>query len=57
VGHSSPYPTDTLGIKRPENEADHSPPSSTEVMNVWSFASTPTIRLHGWYLSQGQLFL
>jgi hypothetical protein len=27
-------------------EADHSPPSSAEVKNAWSYTSTPPIRLH-----------
>jgi hypothetical protein len=35
------------GIKRPGCEADLSPPSNAEVKNVWSYASTPPIRLHG----------
>jgi hypothetical protein len=34
------------GIKRPGREADHSPPSSAEVKNAWSYISTPPIRLH-----------
>jgi hypothetical protein len=29
------------GIKRPGREADHSPPSSAEVKNVWRYTSTP----------------
>jgi hypothetical protein len=29
------------GIKRPECEADHSPPSIAEVKNAWSYTSTP----------------
>jgi hypothetical protein len=29
-----------LGVKRPGSEADHSPPSSAEVKNVWSYIST-----------------
>jgi hypothetical protein len=37
----------TLGIKRPGLEADHSPPSSAEVKNAWSYTSTPPVRLHG----------
>jgi hypothetical protein len=37
----------SLGVKRPECEADHSPPSSDEVKNAWSYTSTPPIRLHG----------
>jgi hypothetical protein len=29
-----------LKVKRPGNEADHSPPSSAEVKNAWSYTST-----------------
>jgi hypothetical protein len=39
------------GVKRPWREADHSPPSSAEVKNAWSYTSTPPIRLHGVVLS------
>jgi hypothetical protein len=28
------------GVKRPEHEADHCPPSSVEVKNAWSYTST-----------------
>jgi len=38
-------------VKRPGREANHSPPSSDEVENAWSYASTPLIRLHGVVLS------
>jgi hypothetical protein len=31
----------SLRIKRPGREADHSPQSSSEVKNVWSYASIP----------------
>jgi hypothetical protein len=31
----------SLGAKRPWCEADHLPPSSAEVKNVWSYTSTP----------------
>jgi hypothetical protein len=41
----------SLGVKRPGHEADHSPPSSAEVKNAWSYTSTPPIRLHGVVLS------
>jgi hypothetical protein len=41
----------SLGVKRPRCEADHSPPSSAEVKNVWSYTCTPPIRLHGVVLS------
>jgi hypothetical protein len=36
----------SLVVKRPRREADHSPPSSAEVKNAWSYTSTPPIRLH-----------
>jgi hypothetical protein len=41
----------SLRVKRQGREADHSPPSSAEVKNVWSYTSTPPIRLHGVVLS------
>jgi hypothetical protein len=41
----------SLAVKRPEREADHSPPSSAEVNNAWSYTSTIPIRLHGMALS------
>jgi hypothetical protein len=31
----------SLVVKRPEHEADHSPPSSAEVKNAWNYTSTP----------------
>jgi hypothetical protein len=50
-----------IGIKRPGREANHSPPSTAEVKNAWSYTSTPPIRLHDVVLnlkkSQGQLYL
>jgi hypothetical protein len=43
--HPSSYPVGTgvlfLGIKWSGDEADHSPPSSVEVKNVWIQTSTP----------------
>jgi hypothetical protein len=39
------------GVKRPGRETDHSPPSSAEVKNAWSYTSTPSIRLYGLVLS------
>jgi hypothetical protein len=30
-----------LGVKRPRLEADHSPPSSAEVKEMWIYTSTP----------------
>jgi hypothetical protein len=48
------YPMDTGGIfpriKRPENEAHHSPLSSAEVRNAWSYASTPPYAFIAWCL-------
>jgi hypothetical protein len=40
-----------LGVKLPGREADHSPPSSAEVKNAWSYTSTPPVCLHGVVLS------
>jgi hypothetical protein len=31
----------SLGVKRPGREADHSPSSSAEFKNAWSYNSTP----------------
>jgi hypothetical protein len=51
----------SLGLKRPGRETDHLSPSSADVKSVWSYTSTPPIRLHGVVLSlkeaQGQLYL
>jgi hypothetical protein len=41
----------TLRVKRPDHEADHSPPSSAKVKNSWSYISSSPIRLHGVALS------
>jgi hypothetical protein len=40
----------SLGIKRPGREADHSPPSSAEVKNAWSYTSTPRNVFMAWCL-------
>jgi len=37
----------SVGVKRQGCEADHSSPSSAEIMNAWNYTSTPPIRLHG----------
>jgi len=39
-------------VKRPEREADHSPPSSAEIKNVWSYISPLSISLHGLVLNE-----
>jgi len=38
----------TLGVKRPGREVDHSPPSSAEVKNEWSYTSTPQYAFMTW---------
>jgi hypothetical protein len=38
----------SLVVKRPEREADHSPPCSAEVKNVWSYTSTPQYGFMAW---------
>jgi hypothetical protein len=40
--HPASYPGAlSLGIKRPARGSDHSPPSSADVKNAWSYTSTP----------------
>jgi len=46
--HTASYPMGYQGalfleVKRPDREADHSPPSSTEIKNVSSYTSTHPI--------------
>jgi hypothetical protein len=38
------------GVKRPGGEADHSPPSSAEVKNAWSYTSIPQYVFMAWCL-------
>jgi len=55
--HSTSHPGGTVGSFPgvwPGHEADHLPPSSTEVRNMWSYTLTPPICLHGMVLSQVQ---
>jgi hypothetical protein len=40
----------SLGVKRSGHEADHSPPSSAEVKNSWSYTSTPQYVFMAWCL-------
>jgi hypothetical protein len=49
----------SLGVKWPGREADHSPPSSAEVKNEWSYTSTPQYAFVAWcsVKAQGQLYL
>jgi hypothetical protein len=61
VAHLSSYPMVPgflpLGVKRPGREAGHSPPSSAEVKNAWSYLSTPQYAFMAWcsVKAQGQL--
>jgi len=41
----------TSGIKWPGREADHLPPSSSDIKNACSYTSIPSIRLHGMVLN------
>jgi hypothetical protein len=41
----------SLGVKRPGQEAEHSPLPSAEIKNAWSYTSTTPVRLHGVVLS------
>jgi hypothetical protein len=41
----------SLGVKRPGLQVDHSPPSSAEIKNAWSYTSTHPIHLRGGVLS------
>jgi hypothetical protein len=43
------------GVKWLEHEADHSPPSNTEVNNARNSISTPHICLHGVVLNKAQV--
>ena len=47
VAFYSIHPVSLSGVKRTGREVDHPLPSSAEVKNEWSYASTPPICLHG----------
>jgi len=36
-------------VKRPEREADHSPPSTAQVKTAWMYTSTPPYVFMPWY--------
>jgi hypothetical protein len=38
----------SLGVKRSVCEADHLPPCSAEIKNVWSYTSTPKYVFMAW---------
>jgi hypothetical protein len=39
---------DSRQVKQPGREADHSPPTSAEVKNAWSYTSTPQYTFMAW---------
>jgi hypothetical protein len=39
-----------LEVKGPEREADHSPPSSVEVKNMWSYTASLPYAFRAWCL-------
>jgi hypothetical protein len=39
-----------LGVKRPGRAADHSPPSTAEIKNAWSYTSSPPYVFMAWCL-------
>jgi hypothetical protein len=41
------YRSSLPGVKRPERDVDHAPPSSAQATNEWSYTSAPPICLHG----------
>jgi hypothetical protein len=54
VRHPASYPMGArksfLGVKRPGREADHSPPSSDEDKNAWSYTFTLQYVFMAWCL-------
>jgi hypothetical protein len=52
-------PQSRSGRSQKELEADHSPPSSTEDKNAWSYTSTPQYAFMAWcsVKAQGQVYL
>jgi hypothetical protein len=45
------------GVKRPDREADHSPPSSAEVKKAWRYNSSSPVCLHGALLNNKYIFM
>jgi hypothetical protein len=48
-----------VGVNQPVCKADHSPPSSADVKNAWSYTSTPQYAFMAWRSveAQEQLYL
>jgi hypothetical protein len=47
----------SLGVKWLEHESDHSPPSSAEVKNAWSYTSTPPYVFMAWCLVKHGIYI
>jgi hypothetical protein len=45
-----------VGVKRTDRDADHSTSSTDEVMNAWSYASTPPYVIIAWGLHKHRDF-
>jgi hypothetical protein len=58
--HPASYPAATEGsfpgVKRLGREANHSPPSSTEIKNAWSYTSIPLYVFMAWCLIKDRLY-
>jgi len=50
----SGYHGSFLGVKRPGRDVDHSPPSSAELKNIWSYTSIPLLRLSAFVAYTGK---
>jgi hypothetical protein len=48
---SSGYRIPSLGVKRPEPEADHSPPPTADVKNALIHTFSSLVRIHGTVLN------
>jgi hypothetical protein len=46
------YPIGAEGFLWPKSDGDHSPPSSAEVKNAWSYTSTPPYVFTAWRLTK-----
>jgi hypothetical protein len=54
--HPTSYPSDLLGVKRPDRENNQSPPSSAEFKNIWSYTFTPYVFMVWYLVKHGDIF-
>jgi hypothetical protein len=47
----------SMGVKRPEREYDHSPPSIADIKNSWSYTSLPQYDFMSWCLIKHGTYL